>query len=48
MEIKVKRLDNEIQLPEFAHEHDAAIDLRSNEESTLQPTEKKVILPCSV
>jgi dUTP pyrophosphatase len=42
MEIKVKRLDKEIELPDFAHEHDAAIDLRSAEEGVLQPGEKKI------
>lgn len=42
MEIKVKRLDKEIELPDFAHENDAAIDLRSAEEGTLEPNEKKI------
>ncbi len=42
MEIKVKRLDKEIELPAFAHAHDAAIDLRSAEDGIMQPMEKKV------
>ena len=42
MQINVKRIDKEIELPDFAHEHDAAIDLRSAEEGTLAPGEKKV------
>ena len=42
MEINVKRIDKEIELPDFAHEHDAAIDLRSSEEGVLGPGEKKV------
>jgi dUTP pyrophosphatase len=42
MEIKVKKLDKDAELPDFAHEHDAAIDLRSVEEGIIQPMEKKV------
>ena len=42
MEINVKRFDKEIELPDFAHENDAAIDLRSAEEGVLSPGEKKV------
>lgn len=42
MEINVKRIDKEIELPDFAHENDAAIDLRSAEEGVLAAGEKKV------
>jgi dUTP pyrophosphatase len=42
MQIRVKRLDKEIELPDFARQDDAAIDLRSAEEGTLEPMEKKV------
>ncbi len=42
MEINVKKLDKEVELPDFAHEHDAAIDLRSAEEGVLEPGEKKI------
>ncbi|MBN2112100.1 dUTP diphosphatase [Candidatus Woesearchaeota archaeon] len=42
MEIKVKRLDKGVELPDFAHEHDAAVDLRSAEEGILHPMEKRV------
>jgi dUTP pyrophosphatase len=42
MEINVKRLDKSVELPDFAHEHDAAIDLRSAEEGVLAPGEKKI------
>jgi len=42
MEIKVKRIDKELELPDFAHENDAAIDLRSSESGVLEPNEKKI------
>ena len=43
MEIKVKRLDPGLELPRFAYEHDAALDLRSAHAEVLKPGEKKII-----
>jgi len=43
MELKVQRLDKEIDLPNYAHEGDAALDLRSAEEFVLKPLEKKLV-----
>lgn len=42
MEIKIKRLEEGIELPQFTYDHDAAIDLRSAEEGTINPMEKKI------
>ena len=43
MELKIKRLDKELELPNFAHEHDAAMDLRASHSEVLQPGEKKIV-----
>jgi dUTP pyrophosphatase len=43
MELPVQRLDPEIDLPSYAHPYDAAFDLRSSEDSTLAPGEKRVV-----
>ncbi|MEW6295447.1 MAG: dUTP diphosphatase [Candidatus Diapherotrites archaeon] len=43
MELKVQRLDKGIELPDYAHEGDAALDLRSAEEFVLKPLEKKLV-----
>lgn len=43
MELKIKRLDKELELPNFAHEHDAAMDLRASHDEILQPGEKKIV-----
>ncbi len=41
MEIKIKRLDKEVELPQYTKEHDAALDLRTNEEGIIKPGETK-------
>lgn len=43
MEIKIKRLNQEIELPAYAKEGDAAFDLRSAEETVLKIGETKAI-----
>lgn len=43
IELKVQRLDKEIDLPVYAHIYDAAFDLRSAEAVTLKPGEQKVV-----
>lgn len=43
MEIKIKRLDKDIEIPSFAYEGDAAFDLRSCEALTLPPGEMKIV-----
>ena len=43
MEIKVERIDKDIELPSFAHKHDAGLDLRAAEEVILKPMEKQVV-----
>jgi len=41
MEIKIKKLDKGVELPKYAKEHDAALDLRTNEEGIIKPGETK-------
>ncbi len=43
MELKIKRMDKEVELPSFAHDYDAALDLRSSENTTIKAGEKKII-----
>jgi len=42
MEIKIKRIDKTIELPIYAKEFDAALDIRSAEEGTIEAGETKV------
>ncbi|PLW79416.1 dUTP diphosphatase [Candidatus Woesearchaeota archaeon] len=43
MQISIERLDKELELPNFANEHDAGLDLRSAEDQKLAPGEKKIV-----
>ncbi len=43
MEIRIQRLDKELELPDYAHEHDAAMDLRAAHEEILAAGEKKIV-----
>ena len=43
IKILMQRTDKEIELPEFAYEHDAAIDLRSAEDVSIKPKEKGIV-----
>ncbi|MBI4116294.1 dUTP diphosphatase [Candidatus Pacearchaeota archaeon] len=42
MEIKVKKIRPDAIIPEYAHPDDAGMDLRSMEDYTLKPSERKV------
>ncbi|MCK4521008.1 MAG: dUTP diphosphatase [Nanoarchaeota archaeon] len=42
MEIKIQRLDKNIELPGYSHEGDAALDLKSAEDYALKPMEQKI------
>ncbi|MBR9675848.1 dUTP diphosphatase [Candidatus Woesearchaeota archaeon] len=39
----IQRLTKEVDLPSFAHDYDAAIDLRSAEETTILPKQKIIV-----
>ena len=41
--IPIKRLDPTVELPTYAYEGDAGLDLRANEDVTLQPFERRLI-----
>lgn len=41
--LKINRIDKSLELPQYAKQHDAGIDLRSSEEVVLQPGEKQVV-----
>jgi dUTP pyrophosphatase len=43
MEVRVRRLSADIELPAYAHAGDAGLDLRSAEDVTLQPGERALI-----
>ena len=43
LEIKIKRLDQDLELPSFAYEGDAAFDMRSREDIIIAPGEMKLI-----
>ena len=43
LQLKIKRLDPSVELPTYAYEGDAGLDLRANEEVTLQPHERRLI-----
>lgn len=43
IELPIKKLDPEIELPTYAYEGDAGLDLRANEDITLLPLERKLI-----
>lgn len=41
--VPIKRLDPAVEMPSYAYEGDAGLDLRANESVTLQPHERKLI-----
>lgn len=43
LRIEVHRLDPDLQLPTYAHEGDAGLDLRSSVDVTIKPTERVAI-----
>lgn len=43
VEVKVLRLDSDVVLPTYGHPGDAGMDVRANEDATLQPFGRKVI-----
>lgn len=42
MEVKIKKIDKELDLPCYSKPGDAAFDLRSSEEKEIKPGEKKI------
>ena len=43
VKLKIKRLDQLVELPSYAYEGDAGLDLRANESFLLMPHERKLI-----
>lgn len=43
VEMKIHRIDKDIELPSYAREHDVAFDLRSAEDALIRPGEKKLL-----
>ena len=41
--LAIKKLDSTVELPAYAYEGDAGLDLRANEDVTLQPFERRLI-----
>ena len=42
VELKIQRIHNDVEMPLYAHEGDAAFDLRSYEEGIIKPGEKGI------
>jgi dUTP pyrophosphatase len=43
MKLRIQRITKEVEMPSYAHQGDAAFDLRSADEISLKPGEKKII-----
>lgn len=43
IDLPIKRLDPRVELPAYAYKGDAGLDLRSNEDVTLQPGERRLV-----
>ncbi len=43
MELKIERVDKDLELPTYAHPWDAAIDLRAAKELIIPPKEKAIV-----
>jgi len=43
IKVPIKRLDPTVELPSYAYEGDAGLDLRASEDVTLQPFERRLI-----
>jgi len=43
MELQIKKLDKEVELPEYQHDYDAAFDLRSAVDKTIKAGEKQIV-----
>lgn len=43
IQLPIKRLDPTVELPTYVYSGDAGLDLRSNEEMTLLPLERKLV-----
>lgn len=43
IDLPIKRLDPSVELPTYAYEGDAGLDLRANEDVTLAPFERRLI-----
>jgi dUTP pyrophosphatase len=43
IDLPIKRLDPSVELPSYAYEGDAGLDLRANEDVTLEPFERRLV-----
>lgn len=43
IKLPIKRLDSSVELPSYAYDGDAGLDLRSNEDVTLEPFERRLV-----
>ena len=43
MEIKIERIDKEVELPKYAHSTDAAMDLYASSSHTIAPMERVIV-----
>ena len=43
MQLKIKKIDDSMDLPKYAHEHDAAFDLMASVDMVINPGEKQLV-----
>lgn len=43
LDLPIRKLDPNVELPSYAYEGDAGLDLRSNEDVTLEPGERRLV-----
>lgn len=48
LDVQVKRLDDGLPLPHYAHEGDAGIDLHAREDATVPPAGGRVLMPTGI
>ena len=48
LDVQVKRLDDGLPLPRYAHEGDAGIDLYAREDATVPPAGGRVLMPTGI
>ncbi len=48
LDVQVKRLDDGLPLPRYAHEGDAGIDLHAREDATVPPAGGRVLMPTGI
>jgi len=43
VDLRIHRIDKEVEAPSYSYKHDAGLDLRSSEECVIKPGERRVV-----